>query len=270
MIATDVPRANPSADACLAPLLSAEDIHVTLHGRAGRVDAVRGVSVHVHAGEVLAVVGESGSGKSTLARALLGMVTARRGSITLAGEPLPLDATQRPVEQRRRIGMVFQDSSAAFDPRFTVERILREPIELLQGRSRLRDAPSSTPAALLEAVGLSPDLLSRRPHELSGGQRQRVGIARALAGEPQVLICDEAVSALDVSVQAQILNLLVDLQTRRGLALLFITHDLSVVSYIADRIAVMYRGELLETGPADQVLDRPTHEYTRRLLAAAL
>ena len=248
-----------------APLLAAHDLHVRFEGRNGRVDAVRGVSLQVKAGEVLAVVGESGSGKSTLARALMGMVPVRQGTLALAGEGVPLAAAARSLAQRRRIGMVFQDSAAAFDPRFTVERILREPIALLG-----RGAASAPPAALLDAVGLPASLLPRRPHELSGGQRQRVGIARALAGAPQLLICDEAVSALDVSVQAQILNLLADLQQSRGLALLFITHDLSVVSYIADRIAVMYRGELLETGVAAQVLDRPSHDYTRRLLAAAL
>ncbi|MDM0118422.1 ABC transporter ATP-binding protein [Variovorax arabinosiphilus] len=259
-----------SAAGATPALLAAHDLHVSFDGRHGRVHAVRGVSLRVHPGEVLAVVGESGSGKSTLARALMGMVPVRQGTLALGGEPVPLSASARSLAQRRQVGMVFQDSAAAFDPRFTIERILREPIELLARDAQRRQSAAAAPTALLDAVGLSANVLSRRPHELSGGQRQRVGIARALAGEPQLLICDEAVSALDVSVQAQILNLLVDLQNERGLALLFITHDLSVVSYIADRIAVMYHGELMETGEVHQVLDRPAHAYTRELLAAGL
>ncbi|MDM0078118.1 ABC transporter ATP-binding protein [Variovorax sp. J2P1-59] len=252
-------------------LLAAHDLRVSFDERHGRIDALRGVSLHVQPGEVLAVVGESGSGKSTLARALLGMVPVRSGTLSLASEHLPPSAATRSVAQRRQLGMVFQDSMAALDPRFTVERILREPIALLdRGDTRRTPSDSATIAALLDAVGLSAALLQRRPHELSGGQRQRVGIARALAGDPKLLICDEAVSALDVSVQAQILNLLVDLQSERRLAMIFITHDLSVVSYIADRITVMYQGELLETGDVDQILDRPRHAYTQRLLAAAL
>ncbi|MDH2399960.1 ATP-binding cassette domain-containing protein [Bradyrhizobium sp. SSUT18] len=223
------------------------------------------MSLDVQPAEVLAVVGESGSGKSTLARALIGMLPAASGSVALDGEDVAFSALRRTPAQRRKIGMVFQDSSAAFDPRFSVERILLEPIKLL---GQHPDNPS--PADLLDTVGLSSGLLNRRPRELSGGQRQRVGIARALAGRPRLLICDEAVSALDVSVQAQILNLLSDLQANHGLALLFITHDLSVVSYLADRIAVMYRGELLETGDAALVLDNPNHDYTRKLLDSAL
>lgn len=251
-------------------LLSAQDLHVTFDGRHGRVHAVRGVSLQVQAGEVLAVVGESGSGKSTLARALMGMVPVHRGTLCLEGEAVALSAAERSLAQRRRVGMVFQDSGAAFNPRFTVERILREPLKLLSQGSEHGGPAATTTASLLDAVGLSSNVLERRPHELSGGQRQRVGIARALAGEPQLLICDEAVSALDVSVQAQILNLLADLQRERGLALLFITHDLSVVSYIADRVAVMYRGEVLETGDVHQIIDQPTQAYTRQLLAAGL
>lgn len=260
-----------AANADAEALLVARDLEVSFGEGLARVDAVREVSLRVRAGEVLAVVGESGSGKSTLARALMGMVPVRGGVLTLAGEALPVAAAARSIAQRRQLGMVFQDSAAAFDPRFTIERILREPIALLaRAGSRRSGAAAATIAGLLDSVGLPAALLQRRPHELSGGQRQRVGIARALAGEPRVLICDEAVSALDVSVQAQILNLLVDLQTERGLAMVFITHDLSVVSHIADRIAVMYRGEILETGDVDQIMDRPHHAYTQRLLAAAL
>lgn len=248
------------------PLLSAVDLSVSFQGPSGRVDAVREVSLDVHAGEVLAVIGESGSGKSTLARTLLGMLPPSRGQILLEKEPLAGTASARTLPQRRRISMVFQDSSAAFNPRFTVEKILREPLKLLAARQE-KSEPTRL-AELLEWVSLSPSLLSRHPHELSGGQRQRVGIARALASDPDLLICDEAVSALDVSVQAQILNLLSDLQDQKGLTFLFITHDLDVVEYFADRIAVMHRGKLLETGPLARVLDHPESDYTRKLLNA--
>lgn len=254
-------------------LLAVDNLHVSFSARHGQVHAVQGVSLDVRPGEVLAVVGESGSGKSTLARALMGMVPVNRGHLLLNDQPISFLAAKRSVSQRRLLGMVFQDSSAAFNPRFTIERILREPIELLgsdEGHDAHRRASPVSPAELLDSVGLASSILHRRPHELSGGQRQRVGIARALAAQPQLLICDEAVSALDVSVQAQILNLLIDLQTERGLSLLFITHDLSVVSYMADRIAVMYQGQLLETGDVHQILDHPTHAYTQRLIDAGL
>jgi len=252
------------------PVLAVEDLHVSFSARHGQVHAVQGVSLEVRPGEVLAVVGESGSGKSTLARALMGMVPVSRGRLLFNEAPIAFSAAKRSLLQRRLLGMVFQDSSAAFNPRFTIERILREPIELLGADEANAGHRAVSPAELLESVGLAAGVLHRRPHELSGGQRQRVGIARALAAQPQLLICDEAVSALDVSVQAQILNLLIELQTERGLSLLFITHDLSVVSYMADRIAVMYRGQLLETGEVHQILDHPAHAYTQRLIDAGL
>jgi peptide/nickel transport system ATP-binding protein len=247
------------------PLLRVRGLTVTFESRGRRVDAVRNMSFDLGAGEVFAVVGESGSGKSTLARSVVGMIAPTSGTIELDGENLAPSAQGRSVEQRRKIGMVFQDSSSAFDPRFTVEQILKEPINLLA-----RGTPDLSIRELLDLVSLPSDVLRRRARDLSGGQRQRVGIARALAGSPRLLICDEAVSALDVSVQAQILNLLGDLQVERGLSLLFITHDLSVVEYLADHIAVMYRGDLVESGKAADVLDRPEHEYTRQLLSAAL
>jgi peptide/nickel transport system ATP-binding protein len=257
----------PGASVSTPPaLLSANGLSVWFHGAAGRTDAVRNVSLDIKAGEVLAIIGESGSGKSTLARALLGMITPGHGSLLMDGSPLPGPASKRTRAQRRRISMVFQDSSAAFNPRFTVEQVLLEPLRLM-GTQREAGAKQH-PAALLEQVSLSSSLLSRRPHELSGGQRQRVGIARALASEPDLLICDEAVSALDVSVQAQILNLLSDLQANRGLAFLFITHDLGVVEYFADRLAVMFAGQILETGSLSAVLDHPQTDYTRKLLDA--
>ncbi|XAH22311.1 ATP-binding cassette domain-containing protein [Xylophilus sp. GW821-FHT01B05] len=249
------------------PLLDVAGIDVAFDGAHGTVHAVRDVSLQLQRGEVLAIVGESGSGKSSLARSIMGMVPARAGRLTLDGAGLAASARHRTLAQRRSISMVFQDSGAAFDPRFTVQRILEEPLRhLAQALSPDAGGADTTAARLLDDVGLSRTLLDRRPHELSGGQRQRVGIARALATAPDLLICDEAVSALDVSVQAQILNLLSDLQARRQLSFLFITHDISVVEYFADRIAVMYQGQLLETGFASDVLDAPQHAYTRRLL----
>ncbi|PPQ14399.1 ABC transporter ATP-binding protein [Bradyrhizobium sp. AC87j1] len=247
-----------------SPLLSVEGLDVVLEGQHGQAHIVRQVSFQLESREVLTIIGESGSGKSTLARALMGMIRPRGGRIALNGELLAPAARNRMPAQRRQLGMVFQDIAAAFDPRFTVKRILSEPLSALRG-----DCDKATPKQLLDDVGLSTALLDRYPHELSGGQRQRVSIARALACSPSLLICDEAVSALDLSVQAQILNLLSDLQERRGLAFLFITHDVGVVEYFADRIAVMYRGELLECGPAAKVLDFPKHPYTHALLASA-
>ncbi len=248
-----------------APLLEVNGLQVDFHGAHGLVQAVRQVSFSLQRGEVLAIVGESGSGKSTLARAVMGMTPPRAGRVLLDGVPLAPAARARTLAQRQRLSMVFQDSAAAFDPRFTVRRILAEPLNLIE-RGRAGAAPEAE--QLLAKVGLPAALLGRYPHELSGGQRQRVGIARALACAPDLLICDEAVSALDVSVQAQILNLLSDLQQSLGLAFLFITHDLAVVEYFADRIGVMYRGELLEIDEAATVLDAPAHAYTRTLLGS--
>lgn len=247
------------------PLLTVRQLDVTFTHHGHATHALKEVSLDIRRGEVLAVIGESGSGKSTLARTIMGMVPRASGEIFLDREKLAASAAKRSVGQRRRIGMVFQDSSAAFDPRYTVERILDEPLRLIDTKQA-----AARRLELLDAVSLPSSVLAKRPRELSGGQRQRVGIARALAGNPELLICDEAVSALDLSVQAQILNLLSDLQADRQLTLLFITHDLSVVSYLADRIAVMHRGSLVECGEAAQILDHPEKPYTRGLFAASL
>ncbi|NQX11710.1 ABC transporter ATP-binding protein [Microbacteriaceae bacterium VKM Ac-2855] len=222
--------------------------------RFGARTAVDQVAFELRRGETLGLVGESGSGKSTVARLVLGLERADAGEVTLFGEPwsaLP-ERDRRP--HRRRIGAIYQDSYSSFDPRWSVARILR-------------DAGVADAAALLAQVGLGADLLARAPRTLSGGQRQRVSIARALATDPEVLICDEPVSALDVSVQAQVLDLLDELQRERGLALLFISHDLAVVQHMADRIAVMRAGRIVETAPTAQLLAAPTDAYTRRLLA---
>lgn len=246
----------------MAALVEIRNLTVAYDGVPAVVDA----SLDLNRGEVLAVVGESGSGKSTLARALIGLAPTQNGSLTFDGQPLPFRAQARSFTTRQRIGMVFQDSGSAFNPRFRVQRIVEEPL-LLAGVAD-RKLRGDTVTSLLNDVGLGPEFLTRYPNELSGGQRQRIGIVRALACNPDVLICDEAVSALDVSVQAQILNLLVDIQEKRRLALLFITHDFSVVEYLADRIAVMKQGRIVEQGDADSLLDHPQHTFSKELLAA--
>lgn len=214
-------------------------------------------------GEIVGIVGESGSGKSTLARTLLGLLDKTAGEVLLDGERLP--SRYRPRDFRRyrgRMQMVFQDPWATLNPRLTVGASLAEPLQL-SGRGR--EAAART-AHWLQRVGLSPAMAGRYPHEFSGGQRQRIGIARALLFEPELLVCDEPVSALDVSVQAQVVNLLAALRRELGLALLFIAHDLALVRYLCDRVLVMHRGRLVETGPVEQVLAQPAHPYTRLLL----
>ncbi|MEM7353390.1 MAG: ABC transporter ATP-binding protein [Acidobacteriota bacterium] len=228
--------------------------------------AVDGIDLEVHRGECLAIVGESGSGKTTLGRCLLRLLEPDSGSLHFDGEDL-LALSRRDLRRcRSRFQMVFQDSASAFDPRMRVAAQVAEPLQI----HRLVP-PSEMPqriADLLETVGLSPTLGDRLPHQLSGGQRQRVGIARALATEPQLLVLDEPVSALDVSVRAQILELLEDLRRRLSLTLILIAHDLAMVEQIADRVAVMYLGRVIESGSRAAVFRRPQHPYTASLLAA--
>jgi peptide/nickel transport system ATP-binding protein len=207
--------------------------------------AVDGVSFSVEPGETLALVGESGSGKSTIARLIVGLYAPTEGTVAFSG---------------RRMQMIFQDPYASLNPRWRVRDIVAEPIRVLHTRSHVD--------ALLVQVGLSPDDGEKYPHEFSGGQRQRISIARALAGEPDFLVCDEPTSALDVSVQAQILNLMTDLQSRLGLTYLFISHNLAVVSQVADRVGVMYCGRVVELARAAELFTRPRHPYTRMLLDA--
>jgi peptide/nickel transport system ATP-binding protein len=224
------------------------------------VRAVAGVDLEIARGQVVGLVGESGSGKTTLARSVIGLTDITEGTMTLDDQPL---GERRSREQRRAVQIVFQNPEGALNPRRTVRSILAHAVRRLAGADS-----GGRVNQLAESVRLDVRHLRRYPHSFSGGQRQRIGIARALALEPELLICDEPVSALDVSVQAQILNLLRDLQARLGLTYLFIAHNLAVVRYVADRIAVMYLGQIVDEGPAEAVFRAPHHPYTEALLSA--
>jgi oligopeptide/dipeptide ABC transporter ATP-binding protein len=248
------------------PLLAVEGLSVDFRVGEARLRAVDGVSLELGAGETLALVGESGCGKSTLARAIGGLVRVRQGSVRLRGDELVGLSRRAWKPMRRRVQMVFQDPDASLNPRMNAAALIGEAMVVhrgLRGRELDREV-----CALMERVGLDPALRTRFPHAFSGGQRQRIGIARALAVEPELLLCDEVTSALDVSIQAQILELLRELQQQLGIAILFITHDLAVVRHLADRVAVMYLGQIIETASADALFTRPGHPYSGALLAA--
>jgi oligopeptide/dipeptide ABC transporter ATP-binding protein len=234
------------------------------HDGSPPVRAVQGVSLAIGQRETLALVGESGSGKSTVARSIVGLITPTAGEISFRGKPLAVKST-RSKEACRGMQMVFQNSRASLNPRKRVWQCIAEPMQV-SGYSKARTGARIE--ELLALVGLTRRHAERFPTELSGGQQQRVSIARALALEPQLLVLDEPVSALDVSVQAQILNLFLDLQEQLGLSYLFISHDLAVVAGVADRIAVMYLGKILETGRADTIISKPVHPYTQALISA--
>ena len=233
----------------------------------GQVHAVDGVDLEVKQGETVGLVGESGCGKSTLARTILKLIEPTSGTITVSGQDITGfgRGDMRPI--RRELQIVFQDPYASLNPRMTVRNIVGEPLKIHGIASGKRDRNRRV-EELLRTVGLSPEHANRFPHEFSGGQRQRIGVARALALNPQLLILDEPVSALDVSIRAQVVNLLESLQNEFGLAYLFVAHDLSIVRHVSDRVAVMYLGKVVENGTRDQVYEHPTHPYTQALLSA--
>lgn len=255
------------------PLLAARDLTMHFPVRrgllqrvTGHVKAVDGVDIELEAGECFALVGESGSGKTTLGRCLMRLIEPTTGSVRFAGRDLLELGPAALRSQRRHFQMIFQDPYGSLNPRMNIGRILAEPLEVHDIVPREK-RPEKV-AELLRLVGLPEDSSRRYPHQFSGGQRQRIGIARALAPEPRLIVADEPVSALDVSVRAQIINLLADLQRRFGLTLLMIAHDLAVVEQIADRVGVMYLGRIVEQGPTADLFDGPLHPYTTSLLSA--
>jgi oligopeptide/dipeptide ABC transporter ATP-binding protein len=252
----------------MIPLLEARDLSKAFPARdgKGKVHAVTGVSLSLAEGETLGIVGESGCGKSTLARLLMRLIPPTAGEVLFRGENILALGAAEMRKRRRDIQIVFQDPYASLDPRMTIAQIVGEPLDIHGIGSRAERAAKVQD--LLSLVGLDSSAAARYPHEFSGGQRQRIGIARAIALEPRLVVLDEPVSALDVSIQAQILNLLQDLKARLGLSYIFISHDLSVVQHVSDRVAVMYLGRIVEEGPASAVLTEPRHPYTQALISA--
>jgi len=248
------------------PLVELRNVSKSFRSAAGEtVHAVRGVSLAVHGGETVALVGESGSGKSTLGRIALGLIEPDAGDVLLDGRSFASLSSRAFRKARTAMQPIFQDATASLNPRRTVRQLMAQALRRHEGSNVDVQA-----AAILASVGLRPgaDYLDRLPHELSGGQRQRLAIARALAVEPALIVADEPLSGADVSIRGQVLNLLLDIQQARGIAYVMITHDISIARAFADRVAVMLRGEIVESGPVGDVLVDPRHEYTRRLLAA--
>lgn len=257
----------------MSTLLEVTDLHVHyplrggLFGQAGEVRAVDGITFRVPKGKTVGLVGESGSGKTTTGRALTRLAPITSGTVKYDGQELTTLSDRAFFPYRKRIQMIFQDPFNSLNPRLTIFQILSEPLEI-HFPNMAREARLARVQELLKMVGLQPSHVFRYPHEFSGGQRQRIGIARALAVEPEFIVCDEPVSALDVSVQAQIVNLLQDLQEKLGLTYLFIAHDLAVVEHISDEVLVMTGGKIVEAAPAAEIYARPQHEYTRKLIEA--
>jgi oligopeptide transport system ATP-binding protein len=253
----------------MADLLEVQNLSVWFPTRRRQrvIRAVTDVSLTVKAGQTVGLVGESGSGKTTLGKAILNLVPSTSGSVRFSGHEISNLAEARFRPWRRKIQMIFQDPYGSLNPRWSIFRSISEPLQIHFPNMKSQ-ARRERVAYLLEKVRLQPNLMSRYPHEFSGGQRQRIGIARALAVEPELIVCDEAVSALDVSVQAQIVNLLLDLQDELGVSYLFISHDLAIVEHVSDEVAVMFRGEIVEKASAAEIYHSPRHDYTRKLLAS--
>jgi len=247
-------------------LLAARDLHVSFPHARGQVRALDGVDIEITAGETVALVGESGSGKSTAALALMGVHRPDSGRVLFDGQDVTGARGSTLKALRRQVQMVLQDPYSSLDPRWTIERILREPLDAHDWGSP--ESRERRVRELIRRVGLPEDAAGRRPTEFSGGQRQRISIARALALEPRIVIADEPVSALDVSIQAQIINLLLDVQLDTGVAYLVISHDIALVHQVSDRVVVLYLGQVVEQGPADRVIRAPLHPYTAALISA--
>lgn len=256
------------------PLLMVENLCVKygigggIFSRAKKTfNAVDDISFEVKKGEILGLVGESGSGKTTTGRAIIRLAPISGGEIFYCGKKISALSNAEFMPYRKKIQMIFQDPFNSLNPRMNILQIISEPLDI-HFKNMTRERKRDRVAELLETVGLSPDQMKRYPHEFSGGQRQRIGIARALAVEPEFIICDEPVSALDVSVQAQIVNLLANLREKLGLTMLFVAHDIAVVEYLCDRIMVMTRGKIVETGESESLCANPQHPYTKKLIAS--
>ena len=248
------------------PLLSVENLSVCFDTDEGTVRAVDGVCLDIRRGEVLGLVGESGCGKTTCGKVILRILDATAGSIYFDGHDITHLSRKEMIQLRRRMMIIYQDPFGSLDPRMTVGAAIAEPMEVHKVARKKKKEEKVV--EIMRKVGLTPDQMNRYPHEFSGGQRQRIGIARALAASPEFIVADEAVSALDVSIQGQIINLLQDLQKEFGLTLLFVAHDLSVIKHISDRVAVMYLGKIVEMTSKKELFDNPKHPYTEALLSA--
>ena len=266
VVGTTLETGSADAAALSRGVLEVNDVVVEFDTEGGRITAVDGVSMHLATGETLGLVGESGCGKSTLARAIMQLVPMKRGSVRLEDTDLGSLSSRELRRMRHRIQMVFQDPRGSLDPRMNVSALIGEPLRVHGIGDRAGRARAVAEA--MELVGLPAAVADRLPSELSGGQQQRVGIARAIVTDPAVLVCDEPVSALDVSIQAQIINVLDELRDELSLAMLFIAHDLSVVRHLSDRVAVMYLGQIVETGTASEVFAEPRHPYTQGLISS--
>ena len=249
------------------PLIETRDLKKYFKTPRGSLHAVDNVNLTISRGKTLGVVGESGCGKSTLGRTILRLIEPTGGEVLYNGENILNYNKKQMLELRKKMQLIFQDPYASLNPRMTVSEIISEPIKVCKTLTNTKEIDEKV-FELMETVGLAERFVNTYPHELDGGRRQRIGIARALALDPEFIVCDEPVSALDVSIQAQILNLMMDLQDARGLTYMFITHDLSVVKHISTEIAVMYLGQCVERAPADELFENPLHPYTKALLSA--